>query len=124
MTGRPRVLFLDQFGSMGGAQRVLLSLLRAAEKEKFRIAVLAPQGPLEDAVRAQSGGRVTYHRCEEPRLTHGIKRGRDLVALAAYAWRFRKHSGLLKEHDVIYVNGLRHLPHMLFFGLLTRARII
>jgi glycosyltransferase involved in cell wall biosynthesis len=124
MTSRSRVLFVDQFGTIGGGQRVLLSLLRAAEQEFTDVGILAPPGPLEEAVHTQSGGRIAYHHCEEPKLTHGGKGLADILALFAYAWRFRKHFRLLKAQQVIYVNGLRHLPHMLIFALLSNARVI
>jgi glycosyltransferase involved in cell wall biosynthesis len=124
MTGRSRLLLIDQFGTIGGGQTVLLSLLHPAQDVFKEVGVLAPAGPLQDAVQDQAGGKVAFHCCEEPRLTHGGKGMADLLGLIAYAWRFRRHIGLLKAQDVIYVNGLRHLPFMLAFSLLARTRVI
>ena len=124
MTSRPRLLFIDQYGAIGGGQRILLSLLDAAVQELAEVGVLAPAGPLEEAIRTRFGDRVAYHRCEEPRLTHSRKGFSDILSLCAYAWRFRKHLSLLKSQQVIYVNGLRHLPHMLGFAPLLPAAVI
>jgi glycosyltransferase involved in cell wall biosynthesis len=119
------LLFVDQYGEIGGGQTVLLSLLRAAIQTGATISVLAPGGgALEAAIHKEFGGAVTFYSCEEPQLTHGRKDFRDVLALLAYGRRFRRHLPLLRVQDVIWVNGLRHLPHLLLMSRAFRARMI
>lgn len=116
-----RILFLDQYGEMGGGQTMLLSLVRAAKRTGADVTVLAPGGgALETFVRLSA----RFVPCEEVRLTHGRKGLGDMLALLAHVWRFRRHLKLLRAQDVIYVNGLRLLPHMLLFAPLLRARTL
>lgn len=120
-----RLLFIDQYGEMGGGQRVLISLLRAARDTGGNVSVLAPGGgALETAIKGEFGNRVTFVHCDEPRITHGRKGIRDILALVAYGLRFRRHRPLLAEQDVIYVNGLRHLPHILLLARGLTAQLI
>jgi glycosyltransferase involved in cell wall biosynthesis len=110
---------------MGGGQRILMALLRAALKAEFRVAVLAPGGGvLQAAVAREFGTRVTFVSCEQPRLRHGRKGWPDILAVLSYGWRFRRHLPLLAAQDVIYVNGLRHLPHLLLLTRKLRARLV
>jgi len=120
---QPRLLFVDQYGSIGGGQTVLLSLLRAA-RNIGALTVLAPLGELQNAVRDQEGSAVVYHVCREPHLTHGGKKSRDVIAALVAIVGFMRHLSLLRQQDVIYVNGLRHLPAMLLLSPLLKARII
>jgi glycosyltransferase involved in cell wall biosynthesis len=117
-----RILFLDQYGDMGGGQTVLLSLLDAASG-LGELTVLAPQGPLQQAVRRQSSV-VTYITCAEPRLSHGRKGIGDAFRLLRAVMGFARHLPLLRRQDIIYVNGLRHLPALLLLSPLLKARII
>jgi glycosyltransferase involved in cell wall biosynthesis len=120
-----RVLFVDQYGDIGGGQTVLLSLIRAAIKTGAKISVLAPGGgALQAAIQKEFSDTVAFIACEEPRLTHGRKGVGDLLSLLAYGWRFRTHLPLLHQQDVIWVNGLRHLPHLLRMSRKLSARFI
>jgi glycosyltransferase involved in cell wall biosynthesis len=119
-----RLLFIDQYGEIGGGQTVLISLLRATSGT-YAVSVLAPGGgALEAAISKEFGDAITFIPCEEPRLTHGRKSLSDILLLLAYGIRFRKHLPLLRAQDVIWVNGLRHLPHMLRLSRKIPARII
>lgn len=125
MSRAPRLLFLDQYGEMGGGQRVLLSLLRAALATGATVSVLAPGGGTLQAFIAEAfGDRVTFVSCEEIKLSHGRKGLSDVLALLAYAWRFRRHLSLMRAQDVIYVNGLRHLLHSQVMATCLQARFI
>jgi glycosyltransferase involved in cell wall biosynthesis len=105
------ILFLDQFGELGGAQRALLDLLPAVRERGWTACVTAPgQGPLLD--QAHTLGASTeilplgpyglgrkpardYVRflADQPRLAAGIRR---LVAR--------------EQCDLVYVNGPRLVP--------------
>jgi glycosyltransferase involved in cell wall biosynthesis len=120
-----RLLFADQYGGMGGGQRVLMSLLKTALQTGADVSVLAPGGgALETAIANAFGGRVNFVACEEPRMTHGRKGLADMLALLRHGWNFRCYLPLLAEQDVIYVNGLRHLPYMLLLTRGLKARLI
>lgn len=119
----PRILFLDQFGEMGGGQTVLMSLVQAAMATGAAVTVLAPGGALQKALATRFDNAITFIACAEPRLTHGRKRMADIGTILAYGLRFRQYLPLLRRQDVIYLNGPRHLPHMLIYGLMTRARM-
>lgn len=120
-----RLLFVDQHGEMGGGQRVLMSLLRIAVAAGYQTSVLAPGGgALEAAIADAFGQSVTFVSCETPRLAHGRKGLGDVLKMLAYGWRFRRHLPLLAAQDVIYVNGLRHLPHLLLLTRGLKARMI
>ncbi len=120
-----RLLFVDQYGGMGGGQRILLSILRAAVRTGGDISVLAPGGgPLQSAIAREFGTQITFIPCEEPPLTHGRKTMADFFVLLLYGWRFRRFRPLLAAQDVIYINGLRHLPHILILTRRLAARLI
>jgi glycosyltransferase involved in cell wall biosynthesis len=119
----PRILFLDQFGEMGGGQTVLVSLVQAALATGAAVTVLAPGGALQQALAARFGDAIAFVACAEPRLTHGRKSLADIGTLLAYGLRFRQYLPLLQRQNVIYLNGPRHLPHLLIYGLMTRARM-
>jgi glycosyltransferase involved in cell wall biosynthesis len=124
MTKKRRALFLDQYGDMGGGQTVLVSLIRAALQECDEVTVLAPPGELESVLGREFGGAVAYRRCATPQLSHGGKTFKDAIAIIGHAFRLALHLPLLRRQDVIYVNGLRHLPGMLALTPLLRAAIV
>lgn len=101
---------------------MLLSLLRAAQSLNATITVLAPGGgALQQAIEARFGGAVAFIPCPELQLTHGRKTLRDIATSLAYAWRFRRYLPLLRQQDIVYLNGPRHLPHFLIYSLGVRA---
>jgi glycosyltransferase involved in cell wall biosynthesis len=125
MTRPLQILFLDQYGGMGGGQRILLSLVEAAHGHN--VTVMAPDGGSLEAALARQAPKVRYRHFEEPAMRHGRKGIGDVARLLRFAWRFRHQLPLLRQQDVIHVNGLRHLPHMLLWSLagrLARARVI
>ena len=111
------ILFIDQFGVMGGAQTVLLSLLRAALTVDDSVCVLAPgDGALEAEIAQRFENRVRFVACEEPRMQRGAKGFGDILSVLGYAWRFRRHLSLLRSADLVYVNGTRQLPVLLLLA--------
>ena len=120
-----RVLFVDQYGELGGGQKVLLSLIRGALQAGSIVSVMAPSGgTLESTISREFKGDVAYIACEEPKLSHGRKGIADILRLIVYGWRFRRHQGLMRQQDIIYVNGLRHLTHLLILTRRMNARLI
>ncbi len=103
------ILFLDQLGQPGGAQRCLLDLLPAIADRGWRAVVAAPAGgPLLDRARAL--------RAEAVAVRFGPFRSGRKSALDAmrFAWQFppllRTIQKLTAGADLVYVNGPRMVP--------------
>ncbi|WP_303996981.1 glycosyltransferase family 4 protein [Desulfovibrio piger] len=102
------IVFLEQYGSLGGGQQVLLELVRAALHIGFRATVLIPEGPCVDRLRALGAQVVVVPEC---RLSQGKKGIADIFRFAWYGSRtFLSHISLLRHADLIYVNGNRLSP--------------
>lgn len=102
------IVFLEQYGSLGGGQQVLLELVRAALHIGFRATVLIPEGPCVDRLRALGAQVVVVPEC---RLSQGKKGIADIFRFAWYGSRtFLRHISLLRHADLIYVNGNRLSP--------------
>lgn len=102
------IVFLEQYGSLGGGQQVLLELVRAALHTGFQATVLIPEGPCADRLRALGAQVVVVPEC---RLSQGKKSIADIFRFAWYGSRtFLSHISLLRHADLIYVNGNRLLP--------------
>lgn len=102
------IVFLEQYGSLGGGQQVLLELVRAALQTGFRATVLIPEGPCVDRLRALGAQVVVVPEC---RLSQGKKNIADIFRFAWYGSRtFLRHISLLRHADLIYVNGNRLSP--------------
>lgn len=102
------IVFLEQYGSLGGGQQVLLELVRAALHTGFQATVLIPEGPCVERVRALGAQAIVVPEC---RLSQGKKGIADIFHFAWYGCRtFLSHISLLRHADLIYVNGNRLLP--------------
>ena len=102
------IVFLEQYGSLGGGQQVLLELVRAALHTGFRATVLIPEGPCVDRLCALGAQVVVVPEC---RLSQGKKGIADIFRFAWYGSRtFLSHISLLRHADLIYVNGNRLSP--------------
>lgn len=114
-----RILFLDQYGQLGGGQQVLLELAAAAVDQGWAVDALLPDGPCCGHLTALGVG-VT--RVALPVLREGRKGWRDVARLAAASLALvLRHRALFGAADLVYVNGGRMLPAgMLAQGLLRR----
>lgn len=102
------IVFLEQYGSLGGGQQVLLELVRAALHTGFQATVLIPEGPCVDRLRALGAQAIVVPEC---RLSQGKKSIADIFRFAWYGCRtFLSHISLLRHADLVYVNGNRLLP--------------
>ncbi len=106
-----RLLILDQFNQLGGAQRCLLDLLPAFLAARYQTHLAAPgDGPLADGARSRG---AVVHRIPCGSYASGRKNWSDAVRfctdLPRQAWRV---ASLASKHriDLIYVNGPRLLP--------------
>ena len=117
-----KIIFLDQYGSLGGGQQVLLELVLAAQSLPCDITVLIPRGSCADRL-ASMGVQVEHiHECQ---LTSGEKTVSDVLQLIGNGLRvfFQKRT-LLKNADVIYVNGNRLMPVALLCMLLFAKKAV
>lgn len=106
-----RILFVDQFSQLGGAQRCLLNLLPAFSEANFVTHLAVPgNGSLVD--RAASHGAVV-HRIPSGEYSSGSKNWADAAQFACDSPRQASRiASLVRRHgiDFIYVNGPRVLP--------------
>lgn len=103
-----KILFLDQFSDLGGAQRALLELLPALAMRNWEACVAAPgQGPL-----LEQAARLGASTAQLPVGSYGLgrKAARDYVRFLADQPRLAACIRRLMRReraDLIYVNGPR-----------------
>lgn len=102
-----RIIFLEQYGSLGGGQQILLELVASARSLGCAVDVLIPGGKAADTLVRDN---VAVCLIEECALQHGRKSVYDFLKWVAYSVTFFvKHIALFKKADFIYVNGARLL---------------
>src|SRR6266545_952744 len=101
-----RILFVDQFGELGGAQQCLLDLLPAVLMRGWRATICAPRGLLLERARSL-GVEVQAIACGP--YAHGRKSFVDVFGFLRdtpqVAAKLRAQAA-----DLLYVNGPRVLP--------------
>jgi glycosyltransferase involved in cell wall biosynthesis len=106
-----RLLILDQFDQLGGAQRCLLDLLPAFLEAGYITHLAVPgEGPLGDGARSR---RAVVHRIPCGAYTSGQKNWIDAARFGVDLPRQASRvASLAAKHgiDLIYVNGPRLLP--------------
>jgi glycosyltransferase involved in cell wall biosynthesis len=111
-----KILCLDQFGELGGAQRCLLDLLPAMTGRSWSVHLAAPGGPLAECAAAL-GATVDLICCGP--YSSGSKTLADMARFAAEAPGLAGEiRGLVARYgmDLIYVNGPRLLPAVALGG--------
>lgn len=103
-----KIVFIDQYGSLGGGQQVLVELIQAALTLPCDVAALIPAGSCADKI-ASMGVHVEHiHEC---RLNNGKKSFTDALRFIGNGLRvFFQQRNILKRADIIYVNGNRLMP--------------
>jgi glycosyltransferase involved in cell wall biosynthesis len=106
-----KILFLDQFSDLGGAQQVLLELLPAVKARGWEALVGLPgEGALFDRVRALG---FEAERIDCGPYASGRKSAADLARFAAGTPRLADQIRRLAarfDADLLYLNGPRLLP--------------
>ena len=101
----PRILFLDQFGGIGGGQRILLDLVSGARRAGWGGTLLAPDGAIHAAALA-SGARVIPIAL--PAMHDGRKTPMDYYRALRFSREAAEHFRTrMEENDLLVVNGLR-----------------
>jgi glycosyltransferase involved in cell wall biosynthesis len=113
-----KILFIDQFSALGGAQQCLLDLLPGLEERGWSARAAVPPGPLAAILRSR-GRQVDEIPCGPYRS--GRKSAADLLQFAADVPRQTAAiADLLPGTDLVYVNGPRLL---IAAALATRGRV-
>lgn len=105
-----RLLLIDQYGELGGAQRCLVEAAAGFAARDWELDALVPRGPLAAALAAQ-GAEVRDLPCGP--FASGQKSVRDAARFAGQLPRQIseiRRSLARNQRDAIYVNGPRVLP--------------
>jgi glycosyltransferase involved in cell wall biosynthesis len=105
-----KILLIDQFGEMGGAQRCLLEAAMGFSARGWEVHALAPDGPIHRA--------LTPYCAEVSEIPCGPFDSRTKTALDAvrFAWQLPRQAAQIARTttrhniDLLYVNGPRVLP--------------
>lgn len=114
-----RILFLDQFASLGGGQMVLIELCRIFRDLGWKVTAAFPVGG-EVERRIVNLGGVQIHPLPALDLNPGEKNLSDLLAMARFSAGQLGLLKLLNDFDVIYVNGPRLFPLMWALSFLRK----
>ena len=112
-----KLLFLDQFSELGGAQQCLLDLLPAVQHAVVQQAIVAMPGtgPMFQRVRAMGFETARIH-CGP--YASGGKTASDMARFVfetpRLAWQIRE---LARGADIVYLNGPRLLPAAALSGI-------
>jgi len=107
MTKQYRMLFLDQFGEIGGGQRIALDLVSAFHERGWAITVLCPSGPL---MQEMFGRGAHVQEITLPKMTSGRKSLMTYLRSWIVARRIvQSHWSLAESADLIVINGPRTL---------------
>ncbi|MDD5074925.1 MAG: glycosyltransferase family 4 protein, partial [Candidatus Peribacteraceae bacterium] len=99
------ILFFDQFGQIGGGQRILIDLALTALKREWKVIVLCPEGPLARALKERG---VEVHPLPVPPMRSGRKSCADVIRGYLFSRRAAaEYAELGRQCDLIVVNGLR-----------------
>jgi glycosyltransferase involved in cell wall biosynthesis len=105
-----RVLLIDQFGELGGAQRGLIEAAEGFAERGWEAHAVVPEGPLVDLLRPLSASVTTIpcgpYQPVSKTFADGVR----------FARQFRRQTSVIasliatRGADVLYVNGPRVLP--------------
>jgi glycosyltransferase involved in cell wall biosynthesis len=110
-----RLLFLDQFSELGGAQQCLLDLLPATDRMDHTIVAMPGTGPMFERVRAL-GFETARITCGP--YASGGKTAGDMARFVFETPRLaRQIRELARGADIVYINGPRLLPAAALSGI-------
>jgi glycosyltransferase involved in cell wall biosynthesis len=120
-----RVLLIDQYRDIGGAQTIFLQLAESLLAMGVDVQPMFPLGgTLEAEIGARFGDRVRCVGIPELELTSGRKTPADAVRLARHGLALLRLRPLLARFDYVYVNGPRLFPAFLLLSSLVPGRFI
>lgn len=120
---KPRVLFLDHKGSLGGSELSLLDI--AQDNRETSQVVLLADGPFRE--RLEEAG-VEVEVLPIPSTVSGISRqgglGRDLLAVPHVLGLARRIAKLSRKYELIYANSQKALVVGALAGMIARRPVI
>lgn len=117
-----KILFLDQYGVLGGGQQVLTELVRAALNCDCAVTVLIPSGPAAEQC-AKLGAQVRH--LSQLALRPGKKGLPDILKLCLYTLRLLSQNlRSLRGADLLYANSGRVMPAAWLASLLFRKQAV
>jgi glycosyltransferase involved in cell wall biosynthesis len=120
---KPRVLFLDHKGSLGGSELSLLDIAR--DNLETSQVVLLTDGPFRE--RLEEAG-VEVEVLPIPKTVSGISRqgglGRDLLAIPHVLGLARRVAKLSRKYDLLYANSQKALFIGALAGMMARRPVI
>ncbi len=100
-----KILFLDQFGSLGGGQQILLELVKAVQKLKWSVSVIIPDGRCSEKLKEINAELLNYKECV---LSDGKKNIFDIIKLLVFTlsllFSYRKN---FSSANMLCANGGR-----------------
>jgi glycosyltransferase involved in cell wall biosynthesis len=120
-----RILAVDQYREIGGAQSVFLSTLECLTQRGVSVTAAVPAGGgVAAAIDSRFRGAVKRVDVAEPDLTPGHKTPRDALNLARHGVGMLRLRPLLADFDYVYVNGPRLFPSFLVLSTLAATRFV
>jgi glycosyltransferase involved in cell wall biosynthesis len=117
----PRIVFLEQYGSLGGGQQMLLELVAAARSLGCAVDILIPNGDVAVKLGHDNAAVVLIEECC---LRQKNKTTFDIFRWFLYGIRlFAQNIAVLKKADLLYVNGARLLIVGILASLLLRKKV-
>ncbi|MFN5334480.1 MAG: glycosyltransferase family 4 protein [Bacteroidota bacterium] len=101
-----KIVFLDQYNTSGGAQTILVNLVRFALELNYEVEVWLPNGYYLQS-QFKDEPRIHFKRIQTPTLPFRRRSFMNHVYWIFYSLLFLRHFSKLKKVDFIYVNGPR-----------------
>src|SRR5690242_11735269 len=120
-----KLLFLDQFGYLGGGQRVLLETLNSLDRARYqRIVALGTDGDfrarlLADGIPVRDLPLGSYHSTKKTPLDRVRFFFRSLYCALVLSWWVVRH-----RPNLLFANGPRTFICVTLAGCLTRRPVI
>lgn len=126
MRGIRSIVLFDQYPFLGGGQTVFLAATEAARRTGAEVFVVVPPGgALAQVLNQRADPNVEVVATPACEVNHGKKRVRDFVRLGGYNLSLAlRHFRLVFRSDILYANGPRQFPGLLFLSWLCRKKCI
>jgi glycosyltransferase involved in cell wall biosynthesis len=119
------ILFVDQFGQLGGAQHCLLDLLPAFQQRQWQLQfAIADKGPFPEKLRSLGMQVDVLPGCVLSSVHKPIKEALRYLHWYPEAIRALRQLAAEVKPDLLYVNGPRLLPPVALYAKRSRTPLI
>ena len=120
-----KILFIDQYKSIGGGQISLMRLIDIALTSGMDVTAMFPcGGELERIINWRFGNRVKIVNIQEINLNNGQKNIFDIIKLICYLFPFFRCIRYISNNYTIYVNSSRLFPFIYLFSFFINRKYI